>query len=375
MSAQQESGAKGPPYMPSVAFTGGVPTLETDVPICIILLLFYAGAAVGHNVIFRRNRSKGHKFYPSIVLFGFCMSRIMTCALRMAWATHPDNVSLIIAANILVQAGILIVWVVNIIFTQRIIRAVQPKLGWHPIASLVPKILYVLAGASLILVVCWTIISYYILTPSVQTTTVAVQRAATTYLLVFTLIPVVSLPVTFFRGESAETFGRGSIGEKMVIVWVSSHVCLLEIIFRTATSWGPARPVDNPAWYQSKAWFYTFEFGVLEIIVIYWLLLTRVDQRFHVPDGSSKRKHYRDPRETSEIGPEVTQVQHRDRKSWIGAGTAEPGTAEPFQSTTYLQPQYSIPDMRQWGQNASLLRPQYSYADVKRWEASKHRSV
>ncbi|EGP89681.1 unnamed protein product [Zymoseptoria tritici ST99CH_3D7] len=317
MSMQDGSAPQGPPYLPPIAFIGGVPTLETDVPICALLLLFYAGAAIGHNVTYQLNRKKGHKFIPSIVLFGFCMSRILTCALRMGWALHPDNVSLIIAANVFVQAGILIVWVVNIIFTQRIIRAVRPKIGWHPVASLFPKVLFALAGISLALVVSWTISSYYTLDEQFQTIARDVQRAAITYLLVFTLVPIVTLPLAFSKGKGAQEFGRGSMGSKMVVVWVSSHVCLLEVVFRVATSWAPGRPADNPAWYHSRAWFYVCDFA-LEIIVIYWLLLARVDQRFHVPDGSSKRKHYHAPAEAhgDESDAEAGDMFDEGRDYW-----------------------------------------------------------
>jgi hypothetical protein len=53
----------------------------------------------------------------------------------------------------------------------------------------------------------------------------------------------------------------------------------------------PPRPAADPAWYDSKACFYVFNFGV-EIIVVALYIVLRVDKRFHVPDGSKAPGDY-----------------------------------------------------------------------------------
>jgi len=60
--------------------------------------------------------------------------------------------------------------------------------------------------------------------------------------------------------------------------------------FRIGANFAP-RPVNDPAWYHSRACFYCFNF-VVEIIVIYMYAFVRVDRRFHVPDGASGRHNY-----------------------------------------------------------------------------------
>ena len=51
------------------------------------------------------------------------------------------------------------------------------------------------------------------------------------------------------------------------------------------------RPREDPAWYQSKACFYVFNF-VVEIIVIFLYVAVRVDQRFWVPNNSHAAGDY-----------------------------------------------------------------------------------
>jgi len=53
----------------------------------------------------------------------------------------------------------------------------------------------------------------------------------------------------------------------------------------------PARPIRNPAWYQSKAAFYCLEF-VPEILILLLYIPNRVDKRFHIPNGSHRVGDY-----------------------------------------------------------------------------------
>lgn len=61
-------------------------------------------------------------------------------------------------------------------------------------------------------------------------------------------------------------------------------------IFRTATAYA-ARPVNDPAWFQSKVCYYCFNY-VIELVAVYTYAVSRFDCRFYVPDGSSAPGHY-----------------------------------------------------------------------------------
>jgi hypothetical protein len=123
--------SSGPPYPSKIAGLGGLPTVDFDIPLtALFMCLFICGAAT-HMTILQLNSRKGHKFLASGALFGFCMARTVACIMRIVWATHPHNVRIALAANIFLNAGVLIIIVINLIFAQRILRAVLPHIGWH----------------------------------------------------------------------------------------------------------------------------------------------------------------------------------------------------------------------------------------------------
>ena len=94
------------PYPPTTASLGGLPTVGVDVPLCAVFLVLYIIGAVSHMTILQVNLRRGHKFVISGLLFGFCMSRLVTMILRIVWATRPTNLRLGIASNVFVYAGV-----------------------------------------------------------------------------------------------------------------------------------------------------------------------------------------------------------------------------------------------------------------------------
>jgi len=81
-----------------------------------------------------------------------------------------------------------------------------------------------------------------------------------------------------------DKFGTGRFRTKVWVLLFSSVILTLGAAFRTGTAYKP-RPRSDPAWYDSKACFYIFNFTI-EIIVVYLYAAIRVDLRFHIPDGA-----------------------------------------------------------------------------------------
>src|SRR5215469_3990550 len=77
-------------------------------------------------------------------LVGFCMARIVTCIMRIASVAKPSNINLAIAALVFNNAGVIILYIVNLIFAQRLIRAQHPSFGWTRPFSLLFHCLYAL---------------------------------------------------------------------------------------------------------------------------------------------------------------------------------------------------------------------------------------
>jgi hypothetical protein len=81
-----------------------------------------------------------------------------------------------------------------------------------------------------------------------------------------------------------EKFGHGRFRTKIFILLFSSVLLTLGAAFRAGVNYVP-RPSNDPAWYDSKACFYLFNFTI-EITIVALYAIVRIDKRFHIPDGS-----------------------------------------------------------------------------------------
>ena len=226
-------------------------------------------------------------------MFGFCMSRVGTFVLRLASATRPGNVRLAIAALIFSNIGVLVIYIVVLVLALRVFRATHPKLGWNESLSKALPVAYSFLLGAVLLVIAFTILSFYTLNPTLRTVALWVQRAAILYLLIFNVMSLVLLLLSMLlpRAPDNENFGTGSMDSKLIILGVAVFFTIFIAGFRMGTSWAAARPASNPAWFDSKAAFYVILFG-FEIVIVYLFLFTRFDRRFWVPNGSHKPGDY-----------------------------------------------------------------------------------
>lgn len=147
-----------------------------------MLLILYIAAAITNMIIFQINRRRDHKFVFSALLFGFCIARILTLCLRIGWASRPRNVSLAIAASIFVQAGVLLLFVVNLIFAQRIVRSYHPKFGWSKPLGLVFRLLYFCIVSMLVMVIVAAVYMFFTLNVSIHAQLQDITLVAGTFL-------------------------------------------------------------------------------------------------------------------------------------------------------------------------------------------------
>lgn len=243
--------------------------------------------------ILQVNRKRGHKFLVSGALFGFCMARITTCVMRIVWSTRPLNIRVGIAATIFVYAGVILLFVINLIFAQRIIRAARPGLGWNPIFSKSFILLYVLIVVTLVMLITSVIQTFYTLNSNTRRIDRDISLYAQTYYLsiAFLPIPLIIFGLVIPRKTRVEKFGSGRFRTKVVILLLSSSLLTLGSGFRTGTAYMNPRPRADPAWYHSKACFYLFNLTI-EYVVVLLYVIVRVDMRFHVPDGSKGPGYY-----------------------------------------------------------------------------------
>ena len=293
------------PYPSKFWALGGKPEKSIDIPVTAICLFLYVCCAATHMTIFQLNRRRGHKFLFNGVLFGtftmhptfkpsyltrpgFCMSRIVTCSLRISSIVYPHNVRLAIATQIFTVAGVLIVFVVNILWTQRLVRSLHPHLGWHRIPSLVLKLLWPTIVLTLIALITCTVQSFYTLRPRTHFIDRAVQLYGTTFLAVISFLPLPILALAFAvpRKQRHDKFGAGRLRVKVAVLVTGAVLVCFGASYRAGTTWRTPVPLTEPMpAYFHKAAFYIVDFGV-EILTVGMYALMRVDLRFHVPDGA-----------------------------------------------------------------------------------------
>jgi hypothetical protein len=265
---------------------GGLPTRSLDVPITSIFLVLFILGAAAHMTTLQVNRKKGKKFLLNGMLFGFCMARTTACTMRLVWSTHQTNIAVGIAAQIFVSAGVILLFVVNLIFTQRVLRAYHPQWAWANWLSVTLKIYYASIIVMLITLIIGTVQSFYTLSENTRRIDHDIQLVGSTYFAVAAVmpIPLMTLRVILLKkAEHVDKFGEGRFRTKIRVLLFTSFILTLGAAFRAVTAYLP-RPQDNPAWYHSKTCFYLFDFTI-EIIVAYLYAVIRVDKRFHIPDG------------------------------------------------------------------------------------------
>ncbi|KAI0387784.1 hypothetical protein F5Y04DRAFT_267817 [Hypomontagnella monticulosa] len=280
----------GPPYLPTMAIVGGSPSAAVDDPIAAVLLLLFLASAGAHMAILKLNKQRNLKFIFSGMLFVLCLLRSLSLVARMVWASYPRTVNAIIAASVMTQCGSVLIFIINLFFAQRVLRAYHPRLGWHRGTAFVVWFLIACVLCCLIMAITTTIHSFFTLNKAARRADRDVQLFAGTYLacLAFLPVPVVVLAAATNRPHRLhhhlEKFGEGRWRAEVGLLVFASLVATLGAAFRVGVNFA-GRPGSHPAWFHSRACYYGFNF-VTDLVVSTAYLLARFDRRFVVPDGA-----------------------------------------------------------------------------------------
>lgn len=243
--------------------------------------------------IYQLNRRHRYKFHFSALLFGFCMARILALTMRLIWAAYPTNISVAIASQIFTAAGVLLLFVTNLVFTRRVLRAYHPFFGWHPLLTHAFSLVVVLVLAVLLLVISATVQSFFTLDPRTRDADRAIQLAAATFLAAVAGLPIPAAAAALLvpRRTRIDRFGDGSFRAKFRLLLATAALLFIGAAFRAAAAFHPAPLRARERWYLSKPAYYLTNFGV-ELLVVYLYTLARFDRRFYIPDGSKAPGHY-----------------------------------------------------------------------------------
>lgn len=247
------------------------------------------------------------------------MFRVISSAVRIAWACHQQNRQLGIVQDAFQNAGLALLYVVNLFMGQRLLRARHPWLGWSIAVAILLLSMIGVTIAAVLMVLVVESQSFLAISASILRIDRDIELFVLTWYLFVALVPllVVLLALGLPRSSYIDKFGSGRFRWKYAILTASSSLLILSAGWRCGT--GFAYPLRQPArrpWYFSSACYYVFV-PMLEIMVLILYLAVRIDQRFHVPDGAAGPGEYSGPGE-EEKGREwpeavylpVTEVRH-----------------------------------------------------------------
>jgi hypothetical protein len=215
---------------------------------------------------------------------------------------HSRNIKLAIAASIFVAAGVLILFIINLVFAMRIVRSLHPSLGWHPAFGIIFKFLCVLTGATIIMVIAGTVQSFYTLDLKTKATDRNLQLYGSTFLAILATLP---LPITILSllipYSPPDRFGVGRLRTKVIVLLVSTTLLAIGAWYRCGSTWAPPVPRSQPLpGYLGKGAFYIFNFFV-EIQTVLMYAILRVDLRFHVPNGANGVGSYSSSQQLADV--------------------------------------------------------------------------
>ncbi|KAF2129522.1 hypothetical protein P153DRAFT_340461 [Dothidotthia symphoricarpi CBS 119687] len=290
------------PYPPTTWALGGAPVKKVDIPAQVVLMIFFLIGAAVHMKIFQKNRARGHKFLPSLFIFIFCISRILTSILRLASVSNPRNIRLAIAAQIFLAAGVVILFIINLIFTTRLVRSLHPSIGWHPVFAIAFRIICALIGITIIIVISATVQSFYTLDLATKATDRSLQLYGSTFLAIIAILPLpILLSSLLIPYSPPDQFGVGRLRTKVIVLLLSTIFLSFGAWYRCGSSFQTPVPRSQPLpSYLAKAPFYIFNF-VVEIQTVLSYAILRVDLRFHVPNGAKGPGSYSLPKQDDTV--------------------------------------------------------------------------
>ncbi|KAK9372218.1 uncharacterized protein V1513DRAFT_453129 [Lipomyces chichibuensis] len=322
---------------PAPALFGDYPLRKDDIAGSVICIVCFFVLAVTNMTIYRRNLARGHKFVPSGAMFGLCMARIVTFSMRLAYTTHPSNVNVTIAASVFIAAGVIILFILNILFSQRVFTAQHPSRAY--VGSLfynVMRMYYISIIVFLIVLVTSTGV-YYHTNATVMKGIAHFRKAAMVYFTIaaFMPIPIITAAYAIPQSEQDKTWpvhyahwiakysglyspdprsmpsatefysevhegdtrtpvhvippsDRGAREVSLALIIAPSVVLTFATAVRTVSSFRSAEEIFKP-WYDYRVTMYLC-IALAELSVEIAWILGRVDLRFYIPDNDKQWK-------------------------------------------------------------------------------------
>lgn len=224
--------------------------------------------------------------------------------LRIGSVCSPENNHLALTTSVFLNSGIAIIYVDNLLFTLRILRAQHPKFGWRKDVSRSFQAVCTIVVVTLFILAIAIIQSYYTLDTDIRQICRKMQLMGATIFFIAAALPllITSIALLVPRTGRLDKFGQGSWKSKIITLFIASSCLSIAAGYRMGTLWQDpvTRNVDMPA-YLDRPGLYVALF-CNELIVVFLYAYMRVDQRFHAANGASGPGDFRNNAENERTG-------------------------------------------------------------------------
>ncbi|RPA85845.1 hypothetical protein BJ508DRAFT_168394 [Ascobolus immersus RN42] len=274
------------------AILGGYPTKNFDLPLSVIFICIFISLAATNITLFLRNKKRGIIFSLNGLSVSFCVSRIATFSLRTAWSTNILNKDLMMVAQILASAGVMVLYIVNLNLSKRFWDSRQPSIA----TSKPVKYAFIAFYVSVVIVLA-LLIKGVVMTftgGNVTSMDTTMMKIGPIWFAVFSFLPLPIMLGSALRPAHADATplgtaaDRSGMWEKVAVVVGAAVVLTLGSSVRAGANFLPKRMNSDPAWYHGKGTFYVF-LPVVEIAAMLMFLVGRMDKKFHIPIEEEKK--------------------------------------------------------------------------------------
>ncbi|KAK0716703.1 hypothetical protein B0T21DRAFT_454450 [Apiosordaria backusii] len=274
------------PLPPPSAYPGLIPTPPIDIPLSsIFIFLFLLPIPTNltlHHLSLYRHRHPGISTRPliPILLSVLCLLRILALSLRIAWSVNPNNTRLEITAVILSMAGIVMLYIANLLITRRWVRD-YAVFGYRTLVKGFFRFWIAVVVICLVMAIVVSVNRYFTYDRAILEEFRAVALVAVTILTFIAFLPVITVGVVILGGmEDQEFIERENtrFRARSLLLVTTALLLTLEAGFRTGVMFDP-RPWGQERWYHSRAAYYCLGY-LLEVGVVYLLIGARVSMGF-----------------------------------------------------------------------------------------------
>ena len=212
-----------------------------------------------------------------MIIFLFAGERVPTCIMRIVWIFQPTSIEIAVASQILLQAGVVLLYLGNVIYVGAVIRA---GTGRHTWLTILQVVLSTATLTAFVMGIASIAVEIYTLDERSRYNCLQLQRAVNIYFVALAATPLGLLVAAYFGHRKRLFRVMKDTWFDAAIVGATSLLCMLMSGFKAGVLWAPQRPLWSPAWYHSKSALYVLEFAP-EVLLLGLYIMVRIEKRFN----------------------------------------------------------------------------------------------